>query len=95
MTGFWAMNSLAVVRSVAAWPRVLQVAAVAVVYYAAARLGLTMQLPDTNASPVWPPSGIGFAAVMLTGYRVWPGIAVGAFLANLHTLPSTVDGWEQ
>ncbi|MBI5758321.1 MAG: MASE1 domain-containing protein [Planctomycetales bacterium] len=65
----------------------------AVIYYAAARLGLTLQLPDTNASPVWPPSGIGFAAVMLAGYRVWPGIAIGAFLANLHTLPSTAAGF--
>ena len=37
----------------------------------------------TNASPVWPPSGIAFAAILLLGYRVWPGIAIGAFLANM------------
>lgn len=73
--------------SAAVW--VLRVSAVAAIYYAAARLGLTWQLPGTNASPVWPPSGIGFAAVMLLGYRVWPGIAVGAFLANLQTLHTT------
>ncbi len=62
---------------------------VAVVYYLAARVGLELQLPGTNSSPVWPPSGIGFAAVLLWGYRVCPGIAVGAFLANLLTLPPT------
>ena len=66
---------------------------VAVVYYLAAIMGLKLQLPGTNSSPVWPPSGIGFAAVMLWGYRVWPGIAVGAFLANLHTLPQTEAGF--
>ncbi len=65
---------------------------VAVVYYLAALLGLKLQIPGTNSSPVWPPSGIGFAAVMLWGYRVWPGIALGAFLANLHTLPPTTAG---
>ena len=65
---------------------------VAVVYYLAARAGLGLQLPGTNSSPVWPPSGIGFAAVLLWGYRVWPGIAVGALLANLHTLPETGAG---
>ncbi len=64
----------------------------AAVYFASARLGLLLQLPGTNASPVWPPSGIGLAAVLLFGLRVWPGIAVGAFLANLLTLPPTTAG---
>ena len=69
-----------------------EVAGVALVYYAAARLGLLLQLPGTNASPVWPPSGIGLAALMMFGLRVWPGIMLGAFLANLLTLPSTPAG---
>ena len=69
-----------------------EVALVALAYYAAARLGLLLQLPGTNASPVWPPSGIGLAALMMFGLRVWPGIMLGAFLANLLTLPSTPAG---
>ena len=73
--------------------RLAEIAAVAAVYYAAARVGLLLQLPGTNASPVWPPSGIGFAAVLILGLRVWPGIAVGAFLANLVTLPPTSAGF--
>ena len=52
-------------------------------YYLAARLGLLLAFAATNASPVWPPSGIALAAVYLLGYRVWPGIAVGAFAANV------------
>ena len=75
------------------WKPVLEVVAVAAVYYGAARLGLLLQLPGTNASPVWPPSGIGLAAVLLFGLRVWPGIALGAFWANLLTLPSTPAGF--
>ncbi|MBI4610386.1 MAG: MASE1 domain-containing protein [Candidatus Rokubacteria bacterium] len=59
-----------------------QVLVVAAVYYGAARLGLLLAFEKTNASPVWPPSGIAFAAVLLLGYRVWPGILLGAFLAN-------------
>ena len=73
--------------------RLTQIIGVAVIYYAAARLGLELQIPGTNSSPVWPPSGIGLAAVLLIGYRVWPGIAIGAFLANLSTLPHTVQGF--
>lgn len=52
------------------------------VYYAAARLGLLLAFANTNASPVWPPSGIAFAALLLFGYRIWPAITVGAFAAN-------------
>ncbi|MES2818684.1 MAG: CHASE domain-containing protein [Pseudomonadota bacterium] len=52
------------------------------IYYAAARLGLLLAFANTNASPVWPPSGIAFAAVLLFGYRIWPGITIGAFAAN-------------
>src|SRR5438552_2599736 len=83
------MSTPAADRSAAVW--ILQIVAVAAIYYAAARLGLTLQLPGTNASPVWPPSGIGFAAVMRLGYRVWPGIAVGSFFANLLTLPEAIS----
>src|SRR4029450_7419541 len=36
-----------------------------------------------NVSLVWPPTGIALAALLLFGYRVWPGIALGAFLANV------------
>ncbi len=29
---------------------------------------------------VWPPAGIALAAILLFGYRFWPGVAVGAVL---------------
>ncbi len=38
---------------------------------------------QSGASPVWPPAGIGLAAVLLLGYRVWPGILLGVFIANI------------
>ncbi len=63
--------------------RVVQWLLVALAYFAAARLGLAMQLGATQASPVWPPSGIAVAAIVLLGPGVWPGVLVGASLANL------------
>ena len=62
--------------------RLAEVIGVAAVYYVAARLGLLLAFHQTNASPVWAPSGIAFAAVLWFGYRIWPGILLGAFLAN-------------
>jgi PAS domain S-box-containing protein len=38
--------------------------------------------PPGIATVVWPPSGIALAALLILGNRVWPGIWLGAFLAN-------------
>jgi integral membrane sensor domain MASE1 len=32
---------------------------------------------------VWPPDGFALAALLLLGYRVWPGIWIGSFFANI------------
>lgn len=67
--------------------RFLRLIAVVFVYFLAAQLGLSLNFRGTNISPVWPPTGIAFAAVFLFGYEIWPAIAVSAFLANLLNLP--------
>src|SRR2546422_2919651 len=57
---------------------------IAVVYYLAAKLGLEMAPSGAEqVSPVWPPTGIAMAALLLLGLRFWPGVALGAFLANV------------
>jgi PAS domain S-box-containing protein len=61
----------------------IEVIATAIIYYGAARLGLLLAFQNTNASPVWPPSGIALAMILLLGYRIWPGIMIGAFLVNV------------
>ncbi len=55
------------------------------VYFAAAKLGLKLAFFHPSATPVWPPTGIALASLLLIGYRAWPGIFLGAFLANLTT----------
>jgi len=59
-----------------------QIAAVAVAYYAAARVGLLAAVAPSVVSSAWPPSGVALAALLLLGLRLWPGIALGAFLLN-------------
>src|SRR6266850_882307 len=63
----------------------LTILVIAGIYFAAAKLGLSLASVHTNVSPVWPPTGIAIAAVLLLGYRVWPGILLGAFFANFLT----------
>ena len=57
--------------------------AIALLYFASAKLGLSMAFAAEQVSAVWPPTGIALAAVVLLGRRVWPGIALGAFFANV------------
>jgi PAS domain S-box-containing protein len=56
-----------------------------VVYVAAAAFGLSLASLHNNVSPVWPPTGIAIACVLLFGLRIWPAVFLGAFLANLRT----------
>ncbi|MEX0700607.1 MAG: MASE1 domain-containing protein [Planctomycetales bacterium] len=55
---------------------------IAAVYFSTAKLGLSMAFVSEQVTAVWPPTGLSLAAVVLLGFRVWPGVALGAFLAN-------------
>src|SRR5437867_9187210 len=57
----------------------------AAIYLVAAKLGLRLAFVNASATAIWPPTGIALAALLIRGYRLWPGIALGAFLANLLT----------
>jgi diguanylate cyclase (GGDEF)-like protein/PAS domain S-box-containing protein len=61
------------------------IVALAVVYFGAGRLGLSLAPLHKSVSLVWPPTGIALAALLLYGYRAWPGIALGALLVNVST----------
>src|SRR5689334_8786355 len=52
--------------------------AIAAVYFAAAKLGLSMAFVAEQVTAVWPPTGIALALVVVLGPAVWPGIALGA-----------------
>ncbi|GHE08495.1 MASE1 domain-containing protein [Streptomyces alanosinicus] len=67
---------------------VAEICALAALYYGSARAGLLQQLVRGQVTPLWPPSGIALAGLLLRGPRVWPGIAIGAFFTNLWLGPS-------
>src|SRR5918992_931789 len=68
-------------------------ALVAVAYYAAGRLGLELAYLDGAVAALWPPAGLGLAALFLYGPRVAPGIVIGdLFLGDYSTPLGTVLG---
>ena len=54
-------------------------------YLTAAKLGLKYTVIGQTVTLLWLPSGIALVAVLIGGYRLWPGIALGAFIANAGT----------
>src|SRR3954454_12773734 len=50
-------------------------------YYGAAKLGQTLRY-TASVSAIWPPAGLGIAALYLWGIRWWPGILLGELLVN-------------
>ena len=58
------------------------------VYFLAGKFGLTLAVFHPSATPVWPPTGISLAAVLLLCYWVWPAVFLGALAVNLTTAGS-------
>ena len=69
---------------------VAQAAILAGLYVVAARLGIELSVARGVITPVWIPTGIALAALLLFGYRLWIGVALGAFVANAFDLPVTL-----
>lgn len=61
---------------------VATLAAIAIAYYVAGRFGQSLSFTETGITALWPPTGIAVAALILWGYRVWPGIFIGAMITN-------------
>jgi integral membrane sensor domain MASE1 len=62
-----------------------RVAALAALYFIVGKLALLLVIPPGYATPVWPAAGIALAALLLFGYRLWPGVVLGSFLINFGT----------
>jgi signal transduction histidine kinase len=71
-------------------PHLAVLVGLAVIYFLAGKLGLSLAFVNRSVTSVWPPSGISLAAILLLGYRVWPGIFLGAFLVNITTAGSVI-----
>ena len=63
----------------------MAIAALAIVYLVAARAGLMLDAVAGFATLVWAPSGLSLATLLILGPGLWPGVFIGAFLANLLT----------
>ena len=68
--------------------RLLLIAGLGLLYFGAGKVGLHLAFVNPSASPVWAPSGIALAGLLLLGVRVWPAIFLVAFAVNVTTVGS-------
>ncbi len=69
-------------RAMASIGRILLLAGI---YFLAGKLGLSLAFFHSSVSPVWPPTGLAIAALLILGLKYWPGVSLGAFAVNLAT----------
>jgi PAS domain S-box-containing protein len=62
-----------------------------VAYVTGAKLGIETSVAHGVITPVWAPTGIALAALVLYGPRLWPAVALGAFVANATSGPDLLD----
>ncbi len=70
---------------------VLELVAVAAGYFGLAESGQLLPAINPTATPLWPPTGIALALVLLRGYRIWPAILAGSFFSGATAAHSIVD----
>jgi signal transduction histidine kinase len=71
----------------------ITVGVVAGLYYGAGRAGLHLAYLHGTVTALWPPVGVGIAALVILGAGVWPGIVVGdLLLADFSSPWGTIAG---
>jgi integral membrane sensor domain MASE1/anti-sigma regulatory factor (Ser/Thr protein kinase) len=76
------------VRGLAAY--IAWVVLIAAGYVVFARIGFSLAFGVKQITAVWPPTGIALAALVLGGKRMWPGVFLGAFIANFTSDESAI-----
>ena len=72
------------------WLRIGEIALAALCYFALARASLMLASINASVTPVWPPTGLAIALMLLRGNAMLPAIFMGAFAANFITTPSVL-----
>lgn len=60
----------------------LKITGLAIAYLIAGKLSYFSVISPGYASAIWSASGIALAGILVYGYRIWPGVFLGAFLIN-------------
>src|SRR6266849_6298061 len=60
----------------------LELAIIAAIYGGLGNIAVFFPAISAIETPLWPPTGVALALVLLRGYRIWPAIFIGSFSAS-------------
>ncbi|MEZ5956010.1 MAG: MASE1 domain-containing protein [Hyphomonadaceae bacterium] len=69
------------------WVRVIEIILAALIYVALARASLHFATLNASTTPIWPPTGLAIALLLMRGNINLLAIAIGAFAANYVVTP--------
>lgn len=74
----------------------IQLLILTLLYFLAGIIGLAVQTAPSGITPIWPASGIAFAALYIYGLRLWPAIMLGmtslSFYADVPLVIALIAG---
>jgi diguanylate cyclase (GGDEF)-like protein len=77
-------------------PYPLQLLLLTLLYFLTGIIGLAVQTVPSGITPIWPASGIAFAALYIYGLRLWPAIILGmvslSFYADVPLVIALIAG---
>ncbi|MCP4133212.1 MAG: PAS domain S-box protein [bacterium] len=79
------MNTYDPEKKITLWRKLIDIIAIAIVYYITARLEQYLAILPGSTAPARISLGIALAAVLIRGYHTAPGIFLGAFAAYITT----------
>ena len=79
------LNSLTIEGSSSPSSYLFQVFFLALLYFLGGVLGLSVESSHTGVTPIWPASGIAFAAFFYFGVRLWPAIYIAMLMLSWYT----------
>jgi PAS domain S-box-containing protein len=71
----------------------IELVIIAASYFGLAESALLLPAINPALTPLWPPTGVALAFVLLRGYRVWPAIFLPSIAANAFSSGVVTAGW--
>ncbi|MGR9072891.1 MAG: CHASE domain-containing protein, partial [Gammaproteobacteria bacterium] len=62
---------------------------IAAAYFSGGILGMMLAFAPSNASPIWPASGIALGGLLICGKKILPGLFIGALATQIYAFADT------
>ena len=67
---------------------IIKIVIISIAYFLSAKVVSPLSLGESGSVfAIWPPTGVALSSLFLFGFRIWPGIFIGALVLNMTLTP--------